>query len=112
MEIYFKRRRDQELFSSERKLVKKFGQENAEKIQQRLSELAAAESLEDMSFLKQARCHELAGRRKGQFAVDLKHPFRLVFTPFHSHIPRKEDGGIDRTRVTRIIISGVEDYHG
>ena len=112
MEIYFKRRKDQELFDSERNLGGQFGRENARKSQQRLSELAAAETLEDMRHLTPARCHELTGKRKGQFAVVLKHPFRLVFEPYHDTIPRKKDGGIDRTRVRRIIVLEVVDYHG
>jgi len=112
MELYFKRSKDQKIFNSERDLIKHIGRDNARKIQQRLSELAAADALEDMVHLKSARCHELSGDRKGQFAVDLKHPFRLIFEPFHDPIPRKEDGGIDRTKVTRIIILEVEDYHG
>ena len=49
--------------------------------------------------------------KKGEFAVDLKHPFRLVFHPNHEPIPLKEDGGIDLKLVTSIAIIDVEDYH-
>lgn len=83
----------------------------AEKLQQRLSELAAAESLEDMRYLPGARCHELTGNLAGSLAVDLVHPNRLIFTPDHDPIPLKEDGGLDWASVTAICIVDYGDYH-
>ena len=32
------------------------------------------------------RCHALKGNRKGQYAVDLEHPYRLVFTKHGNEI--------------------------
>ena len=58
------------------------------------------------------RCHELTGDRAGQLALDLDHPYRLIFMPFHDPIPTKADGGLDWTAVTAVVIVGVEDYHG
>ena len=74
-------------------------------------ELRAADTLADISTLPPARCHQLSGDRAGQFAVDVRHPFRLIFEPAHDPVPRKEDGGIDLTRVTAIRILEVTDYH-
>ena len=54
----------------------------------------------------------LKGKRKGQFAVYVKQPFRIVFQPYHDPIPKKEDGTIDLERVTRVLILEVVDYHG
>jgi len=75
-------------------------------------ELRAADTLADISTLPPARCHQLTADRAGQFAVDAQHPFRLIFEPAHDSVLRKEDGGIDLTRVTAIRIVEVTDYHG
>lgn len=75
-------------------------------------ELKAADTLADISALPPARCHQLSGDRAGQFAVDVQHPFRLIFEPADDPVPRKEDGGIDLTRVRAIRILEVTDNHG
>lgn len=73
--------------------------------------LRAAPTLQHVSHLPPVRRHELTGDRSGTFAVDLKHPYRLIFAPNHDPIPRQEDGGIDLEKITAIIILEVEDYH-
>lgn len=73
--------------------------------------LQAADTLADVPKIKPDRCHSLTGSKKRQFAVDLKHPYRLVFAPNHEPVPQKYDGGIDLSKVTAILILNVEDYH-
>lgn len=90
---------------------RKLGPLRAAKLRQRLDELDAAETLETMRHLKQARCHELGQDRKGELAVDLDHPYRLIFLPANNPIPRKPDGGLDWTKVTSIRIVDITDYH-
>ena len=51
----------------------------ADKIHQRIDELHAADTVEMMIQWHIGRCHPLAQNRKGQYAMDLIHPFRLVF---------------------------------
>ena len=51
----------------------------AVKIQQRIDEISAVDSVEDMIQYRIGRCHLLNGDRIGQYAVDLIHPYRLVF---------------------------------
>ena len=51
----------------------------SEKIQIRIDEIRAADTVEDMIKFKIGRCHSLKNNRKGQYAVDLVHPYRLVF---------------------------------
>lgn len=51
----------------------------AEKIHQRIDEIAAADTVEIMIRFRIGRCHALSSNRKGQYAVDLIHPYRLVF---------------------------------
>lgn len=94
------------------KLVRKHGDQRAKLIRRRLDDIHDADTLHDLRRLPQARCHELRGDRKGQLALDLKHPFRLIIEPNHEPIPEKSDGGLDWKSVTAITILGVEDYHG
>ncbi len=94
-------------------MSKHLDKQNAKKLKQRLFELRAASSLDKISHLPPPRLHELDQDRNGQFAVDLKHPFRLIFEPDHDPVPRKSDGGIDRTLISAIkIIEVGVDYHG
>lgn len=58
---------------------KKHGKLMAEKIQQRIDEIIAATSVEEMIQYHIGRCHPLHQNRAGQYAVDLIHPHRLVF---------------------------------
>lgn len=44
------------------------------------------------------RCHALTGRRSGQYAVDLGHPLRMVFSIV--------DGSVQVAKIEEII-----DYH-
>jgi proteic killer suppression protein len=112
MEIHLKSSRIQKACNNERESVRAWGSLNARKLRQRLAELSAAETLERMRKLPAARCHPLKGDRDGQFAVDLAHPYRLVFEPVNNPIPKTNDGGIDLEKVTAIKILSVEDYHG
>lgn len=58
---------------------KVYGIEMSEKIQQRITEIKAMDTIEDMIKYHIGRCHRLKNNRKGQYAVDLVHPNRLVF---------------------------------
>jgi len=51
----------------------------AEKIQQRIGEIKAADTVEQMIQFCVGRCHPLHQNRKHQYAVDLVQPMRLVF---------------------------------
>ena len=112
MEIVFVSRKIEKACNSERESVRMWGAENARKIRQRLAELNAAATLADMGRFPPARLHALKGDRKGQFAVDVKHPFRLLFDPAHDPVSLKDDCGVDLARITRIRVLLVEDYHG
>ncbi|SFK38311.1 type II toxin-antitoxin system RelE/ParE family toxin [Succinivibrio dextrinosolvens] len=58
---------------------RKYGIEMAEKLQQRIDQIKAADSVETMIKFKIGRCHPLHQNRKEQYAMDLVHPYRLVF---------------------------------
>ncbi|XZE18625.1 type II toxin-antitoxin system RelE/ParE family toxin [Pirellulaceae bacterium SH449] len=111
MDISFRTKKLAKLCNSEKELRGKLGKPNADKLKQRLNELAAAETLEDMRHLPGARCHELTGNLKRKLAVDLAHPDRLVFYPNHDPLPTRKDGGLNWAEVMAICIDGVGDYH-
>lgn len=56
------------------------------KIHQRIDELTASDNVEMMVRFHIGRCHPLSQNRKGQYAVDLVHPYRLVFEKHGSQI--------------------------
>jgi plasmid maintenance system killer protein len=89
---------------------KVFGERTAKVVRRRLDELHAAGCLADIAKLPAARCHELKGDREGQLAVDLDHPRRLVFEPSPPP-PLRDDGGLDWSKVTSIVVIEVIDYH-
>jgi len=111
MEITFQSSKLTKVFNSEQKLIQEFGPRNARAIIRRMMVLAAAPSLSYVSNRPPERRHELTGNRAGTFAVDIKHPYRIIFGPNHDPLPLKADGGIDPGRVTAVTILGVEDYH-
>jgi proteic killer suppression protein len=67
-------------------------------IHQRVDEIKAATSVEMLVQFSIGRCHPLQGDRKGEYAIDLVHPYRLII--------EQED---DEIKFVRII--NIEDYH-
>lgn len=99
-------------FNDIRSLVRSYGPDNARRIRRRLDDLQAAAHLADMHAIFGGRLHALVGDRAGCFALDLKHPQRLIFEPANEPLPYKDDGGLDWPRITTVRILRVEDYHG
>ena len=58
---------------------KKYGDRMFEKLQQRTNEISSAGTVEEMVQYKIGKCHPLTNNRKGQYAVDLVQPYRLIF---------------------------------
>lgn len=103
-------RKLERVFNSERELVKKYGR-MATKIKMRLAVLKNAPTLGDVPVTRPERRHQLKGRRKGQYAVDLVHPHRLVFEPRRESGGTRESDDPDPGGVTAITIIEVVDYH-
>ena len=99
------------MFNSANTLQKAYGDRMARTIITRLALLRNARTLSSVPVTRPVRRHQLKRRRSNQYAIDLRHPYRLVFKPNHEPIPRREDGGIDTERVTAIIVIEVVDYH-
>jgi proteic killer suppression protein len=108
--IVFANTKLEKIFNSQKLLQKEYGAQ-VKKIRIRMAVLEKAPCLAVVPVKKPDRRHELTGNRKGTFAVDLKHPFRLVFEPAEKPVPKKEDSGIDLEKVLSIRILAVEDYH-
>ena len=112
MDIIFKTKKLDKQCNSQALLVRTYGSQCANLIRRRLDELGAANSLAEIRYLPQARCHELKGNHAGKLSVDLAHPYRLLFRPSNEPTPQKADGGIDWAGVSAVEIIGVEDTHG
>lgn len=75
-----------------------YGRQMAEKIQLKIDQIEAADTVEQMIQYGIGRCHPLHQNRQSQYAVDLVHPMRLVF--------EKKDGQIQIAHIIEIT-----DYH-
>ena len=111
MQIVFQTSKLTKTFNSTSALQKAYGDHIAQTIRRRLAVLKNARTLSLVPTTKPERRHQLTGNRRGQYALDLIHPPRLVFKPDHEPLPRKKDGGIDTDRITAITIIEVMDYH-
>jgi len=102
MEIYYgKDGRD--FWQSSKLLTRKYGAENAKKIQRRIMEMQASPSFADLP--PAARPHPLIGDHKGCFSLHIQQPFRLIVEPY---------GDFDLACISTIksvTILTVTDYH-
>ena len=78
--------------------VRSYGKLMADKIHHRIGQIEAIDTVELLIQYSVGRCHELEGNRKGFYAMDLIHPYRLVFK-------------VERGYVQIATISEVVDYH-
>ena len=79
MEITYKNNKLEKVCTDAKVAERSYGKEMAEKIQMRIDEITAADTIEMMIQFHIGRCHSLTSNRKGQYAMDLIHPYRLVF---------------------------------
>jgi len=112
VDVYFRTSKFRKQTQTSETARREWGERRGKLLRRRLDELAAAPNLETMKKLPGARCHELTGNLKGKLAVDLDHPYRLLFEPAHDPMPCKDDGGLDWAKVTAITVLEITDYHG
>ena len=98
MDITYKNKRIGKVCTDAKTAERTYGQDMADKIHQRVDEINAADTVELMIQFRIGRCHPLSQNRKGQYAVDLVHPYRLVF--------EKKGGEIQIANILEIV-----DYH-
>lgn len=111
IEISWANRRLEKSCADDRQGAKSWGAEQWKVLKRRLVSLRAAPTLSDMHGVP-GNCHRLRADLAGEFAVDLRGPYRLIFEPDHDPVPRLDDGGVDTASVTNIKIKEVADYHG
>ena len=98
MVITYKNKRIEKVCTDAKTAERTYGQDMADKIHQRVDEINAADTVELMIQFRIGRCHPLSQNRKGQYVVDLVHPYRLVF--------EKKGGEIQIANILEIV-----DYH-
>ena len=111
IEISWANRKLEKSCSDDREGNRQWGAERWKVLRVRLASLRAAPTLADMRGVP-GNCHQLSADRAGEFAVDLRGPYRLIFEADHNPMPLLDDGGIDTTQVTDIRVKEVDNYHG
>ena len=79
MDITYRSKKVGKICTDAKAAERAYGKDMAVKIHQRIDEIGAADTVEMMIQFHIGRCHPLTQNRKGQYAVDLVHPYRLVF---------------------------------
>ena len=111
MDVEIPNRKLKRLIEKDVDRVKHFGPEMAKKIKIRIDTLRAAASLADFWPPKSGpeRCHELAGNKKEIFSMDVKQPYRLLFTAIDD--PKLEDNFQRWKEIAAVAIISIEDTH-
>lgn len=97
-----------EICEIERVAKRKLGAPCAKKLKTRLAEIQAAPFVKNLIAGKP---HALDRERKGQYAVSLEGFIRLTFEPANSPIPMTPDNEIDWSKVNKIKIDYIGNYH-
>ena len=111
MDITFSNNKLKKYAENESLCKKKRGETRSTLYLTRIGDLASADSLEDVRNLP-GRYHELVANRKGQWACDLDHPYRLIFEPHEDPIPTDKDGKYIWIEIKGVEIIEIENYHG
>jgi len=111
VELSFRNNKLTKLLNSEREILRTYGADNGRRIMLRLSNIRDAATLEELSKVPQTRVHELKADRNEQISVDAKHPYRLILVCNHDEKPRKDDGGMDWVRITKVQLIEIIDTH-
>lgn len=98
IEIHYRTTKLKKVCQNAEVATKEYGNEMAEKIHMRIDQISAADNVEMLVRHRIGRCHGLQGDRKGQYAMDLVHPYRLIFIKEDSH-------------TVSVRIEEIEDYH-
>ena len=80
MKVSFRTRKLQRAYEESDRAIRAYGPEVGRRYIQRINVVKAARSLEDLKIQRPLRCHELHGKRAGQWAINLTDRYRLIFT--------------------------------
>lgn len=104
MNISFSSKRLQKILTEER-LLKKYYSNYYKNIKSRLTEIYAANSLNEIPNVPPPRRHKLTGDKNNMWGIDYSKNRRIVISP---------DGNYDinnLSTITSIVIETLEDYH-
>ena len=110
MVIFFETKKMDKEFNTQKLLIRNRGAEQAKKIMTRKSQLESADNMEQLRNLP-GNYHALSENLRGWYAVDLNGPYRLIFEPNETPLPELPAGGLDWSKVTKVTILGVLNYH-
>ncbi len=110
MDISFNNSNLKKYANNQTKGIKALGKIRYKRFKMRLDQLKASKTLEDLRY-QAGRFHELKGERKGQWACDLDHPYRLIFKPQEEPIPTDEGGCFIWIEIIAVEILEITDYH-
>lgn len=110
MKVFYQNNKLEKQLSSATEIKKAFGK-NANKVEQRMSEIMSSPNLAVLMQIPAARCHRLKGNLAGEWAVSISPNHRLLFEIVDDPIPRKDNGEIDTILVKAIKIITTTDYH-
>lgn len=86
MQIHYKNATIRKLCTDVPFAERRLGTAMVEILHQRLDQIQSVDSVEDLIRFHMGRCHPLKGNRKGQYAMDLTHPQRLIFVKVENTI--------------------------
>lgn len=98
MEVAYRSKKLEKVCTNAHEAEKSYGVQMAERIHMRIDQISAANTVEEMVHYRIGRCHALHGDRNGQYAMDLVHPYRLIF---------EKRGGL----IQVALIIEIVDYH-
>jgi proteic killer suppression protein len=110
LDILFASKKLERLCHDDKLATRALGHLSAQKLRHRLDDLIAAANLGYARKLP-GRFHGLAGESSGQFALDMQGGHRLVVEPAHTPVPTLNDGSLDLSKVTKITVVYIGDYH-
>lgn len=79
LQVEYKNKQIEKICTNIHEAEKKHGREMAEKVHLRIKQILATPSVEILIQYRIGRCHQLKGKRKEQYAMNLVHPYRLIF---------------------------------
>ena len=96
--VIFKTKKIEKICTDYSIAQKEYGKDIAIKVFQRIEQIRASSSVDELIKYNIGRCHPLIGNRSGQYAMDLVNPYRLVFL-------------VESIKEDTAIIIEVIDYH-
>lgn len=107
MEIEFDDKKVQAFFTDFSLMARKKGQSITRTIKKRYEQIKAAETFADYLLTGLGKPHRLYGNRDRMYGVSITGNIRLIIEPVSEDI-----GNEALKKCIKVIIKGVEDYHG